>query len=375
MAKILHIGKYYPPDAGGIESVTYALAKGAALHGHDVRVLCFATNPANAFTSLVDNVLVVRAPISFILHSQPFSFWYFIFSLRLSKDADLVHLHTPNMLGLFCAFFLKKNVRLIVHWHSDVIDKGILGVLLSPFEYLLLRKANSIVGTSRPYVVASKTLSSFQDKVKILPIGVVDPRSVPASPPLSANLFNIIAGKRVLLSVGRLVPYKGFDVLIRAASSIPQDVVILIVGSGPLHYQLQQLIDFLEVKDRVILAGRLSDSDLHALFRIAIIYCLPSVTRAEAFGVVLVEAMGYGLPIVSSSIPGSGVSWVNQDGVSGLNVPVGNSLQLAIACNAILNNDSLRRKLSEGARQRYLREFTQPTFIGRMLMIYDQLLV
>jgi glycosyltransferase involved in cell wall biosynthesis len=171
-----------------------------------------------------------------------------------------------------------------------------------------------------------------------------------------------------------LVPYKGFNVLIQAAQQLPKDSVVVIVGGGPLQQELQQAIKSAGVRDRVVLAGRLSDAALHALFERAILYCLPSTYRAEAFGVVLLEAMAYGLPIVASDIPGSGVPWVNQHGLSGLNVPVEDAKALADACNQILTSEVLRRKFSQGARQRYLAEFTEVTSIKRMLIAYDRLL-
>ena len=123
-----------------------------------------------------------------------------------------------------------------------------------------------------------------------------------------------------------------------------------------------------------MLAGRLSDAALHALFQRATLCCLPSTYRAEAFGVVLLEAMTYGLPIVASDIPGSGVPWVNQHGVSGLNVPVGDPVGLAQACNKLLSSPELRGRLSDGARQRFTSEFTEAVSIKRMMHVYDQTL-
>lgn len=372
MANIVHFGKYYFPDAGGIESVTVSLAKGAAMAGHAVSVVCFEKTPANN-KEVIDGVQVTRVPIAKVLASQPLGFKYFLQCLSAAKNADVVHLHAPNMLGTLCALFIPAKTRLLVHWHSDVINKGFLGKLLRPLESALLRRANSIVATSQVYADASETLAPFRNKITIIPIGVPDAKHKGDGSQLPPALEAQIGSRKIVLAVGRLVPYKGFNVLIEAAQQLTKDSVVVIVGGGPLQQELQQAVEHGGVKDRVVLAGRLSDAALHALFERATLYCLPSTYRAEAFGVVLLEAMAYGLPIVASDIPGSGVPWVNQHGLSGLNVPVGDAKALADACNQILASEELRSSLSQGARQRFLAEFTEEVSVKRMMVAYDRL--
>ncbi len=373
MANIVHFGKYYFPDAGGIESVTLSLAKGAAMAGHRVSVVCFEKTLANK-KEVIDGVHVIRAPVTKLLASQPLGFRYFWQCFSSAKNANLVHLHVPNMLAALCALFIPLKTRLLVHWHSDVINKGWLGTILRPLESAVLRRANSIIATSQVYADASETLAPFKSKITVVPIGVPDTKHEGKGSPLSPVLEEKIGSKKIILAVGRLVPYKGFNVLVQAAEYLDKDSVVVIVGGGPLQDELQQAIQSGGAKDRVVLAGRLSDAELHALFERASLYCLPSTYRAEAFGVVLLEAMTYGLPIVASDIPGSGVPWVNQHGVSGLNVPVGNPNALAEACNLILNSVELQAKFSEGARQRFLSEFTEGVSVERMISVYDELI-
>jgi glycosyltransferase involved in cell wall biosynthesis len=148
----------------------------------------------------------------------------------------------------------------------------------------------------------------------------------------------------------------------------------VIVGTGPLRADLERQIAALGATDKVILAGRQSDAALHALFRRSELFCLSSIERSEAFGVVLVEAMSHGLPIVATQIEGSGVSWVNQDGVTGLNVPVGDPQALADACNQILSSPELRERFARGARQRFEREFAEQVSVDRMLDVYSRTL-
>lgn len=375
MLRIVHFGKYYLPETGGIESVTASLARGAANAGHRVTVVCFKKS-RTIDEEAIDGVRVVRAPIARLIASQPLGMKYFRLCVREARDADVIHLHAPNMLGALCCLMVGKRPRLLVHWHSDVIDKGWLGRAFRPLEAALLRRADCIVATSEVYAEASSTLQPFRGKVAVVPIGVPHARATEAAGldgEIPAELQARLAGKKLVLAVGRLVPYKGFDVLIEAARTLRDDSIVVIVGDGPLRQSLQAEIDRGGLAERVCLAGRLSDAALHALFARASIYCLPSLHRAEAFGVVLLEAMSYGLPIVATNIPGSGVPWVNQHGVSGFNVPVGDPLALARACNRILDSDQEHARLSQGAHRRFLAEFTEDRSISQMLATYERL--
>jgi glycosyltransferase involved in cell wall biosynthesis len=237
----------------------------------------------------------------------------------------------------------------------------------------LLRRANSIVATSPIYATTSHALKNFLTKITIVPIGISDVKLLANNRSDTSSLEDRINGKKIILSVGRLVSYKGFDVLIDAVRYLSTDSVVVIVGEGALYKVFLNAIKDAGIQDRIVLAGRLSQAALHLLFQSATIFCLPSISRAEAFGVVLLEAMSYGVPIVATDIPGSGVPWVNQHGVSGFNVKVGDSQALADACNEILGSIELRDKFSKGARQRFVSEFTDEIAVGRMMDIYKLL--
>lgn len=374
MAQIVHFGKYYSPDLGGIESVTLSIAKGAVSAGHAVTVICFEKTPAPQ-EEVLDGVSVVRVPIEKLVSSQPLGLKYFSKCLSIARGSDIVHLHAPNMLGALCALLINRKTRLLVHWHSDVINKGCLGSLIRPLEWALLRRADCIVATSPVYANFSKTLGPFKKKIKIVPIGVPDAKPAGSDMTLPPHLEQRVKGSKIILAVGRLVPYKGFSTLIEAVKILSTNAVVVIAGGGPLENDLRKAVEVANVSGRVILTGRVSDAVLHALFDRATLYCLSSTDRAEAFGVVLLEAMAYGLPIVATKIPGSGVSWVNQHGITGFNVPVKEPICLARACNEILASSELRQRLGRNARQRFLSEFTENVSISRMLTIYDQLVV
>lgn len=374
MMRIVHFGKYYFPDVGGIENVTINLARGAASFGHSVSVVCFENSPALS-NELIDGVEVIRSPITKLIASQPLGIGYVLKCLRASMNADVVHLHVPNMLGALCGLLLCSRTKLIVHWHSDVINKGFLGKLLRPLETALLRRANCIVATTQIYADASVMLASFRRKVIVVPIGIADAEPGGHDYALPRFVEERMFKRKIILAVGRLVPYKGFDVLIEAAKHLSADTLVLIVGGGPLQKHLENAVTAAGVEDRVLLTGRLSDAELRALFMRAIVFCLPSINRAEAFGVVLLEAMVFSLPIVATNIPGSGVPWVNQHGTSGLNVSTGEPEALAKACNIILNSEDFRNRLAYGSRCRFLAEFTEEISVKRMMSIYEQLVI
>lgn len=373
MAKVVHWGKYYPPDMGGIESVTSSVARGARSAGHSVSVVCFRKGEAPSDGSL-DGVRVLRAPIKMLKASQPLGLQYFRWLLDEGRTADIIHLHAPNLLAALATLMLGRGPRVVVHWHSDIVDKGIIGALVKPLESAMLRRADRIICTSKAYARASKPLASFAHKISVVPIGVPDVAVGGDADVIPEQLAQRIRGRRIILAVGRLVPYKGFRVLIDAASRLRDDAVVVIVGTGPLREDLEARVHEAGLSDKVFLAGRQEDSALRSLFRQAVMFCLPSIERSEAFGVVLIEAMSHGLPIVATRIAGSGVPWVNADGVSGLNVPVGDPVALAEACNELLASESLRGKLAQGARHRFETEFTERVSTDRVLEVYSVVL-
>ena len=374
MASIVHFGKYYSPESGGIETATMCFARGAVLAGHAVTVVCFDKNNVKN-NSAIDGVHIIRAPIAKLVASQPLGLKYLFFCLKAAKGADIVHLHAPNFLAALCALLIHKKQHLLVHWHSDVVNKGLLGIIMRPLESALLRRANCIVVTSQEYAEASNVLTAYSNKITVVPIGIRDVKKSFDSLQLPSEIEKKVAGKKIILAVGRLVSYKGFDLIIQAANDITSSAVIVIAGCGPLQYDLQKSIDLGGLNHRVLLTGHVSDEVLHSLYSHAALYCLPSINRAEAFGVVLLEAMAHALPVVASNIPGSGVSWVNKNGSSGLNVPVKDSKALAQACNDILNSNVLSIKFSRGARERFISEFTEQVVVQRMLAVYNHLLL
>jgi glycosyltransferase involved in cell wall biosynthesis len=368
--KIVHIAKFYPPEWGGMESVTRDLAVGAAQAGLDVSVVAFTkTGPARS--ERIENVDIERSPATTIA-SQPLSVRWLMRAIAQAKRADLVHLHLPNMLAAAIIPFLPAKAKLVLHWHSDVVGKALLSRLTRPLEHMMARRANAIIATSQPYADASQILQKFSSKVHVIPLGIHDP-ATDTAPALTGDMQDFIAGRQLLLAVGRMVPYKGFTFLIDAMQNTAPDCCLIIVGGGELSSALQAQIDSKGLQSRVKLAGKLPLEELNALFAHASIYVMPSILRSEAFGVVLLEAMAHGLPIIATKIEGSGVPWVNQDSETGINVEPGSAAALTIAIDSLLADSQKLSHYAKAARLRYLQNFTAQKMTDQTLALYQRI--
>jgi len=372
MTIVLHLGKFYPPDNGGIESVTAALARGAAAAGMATTVLCFEEHGRG---NAQDGAVTVRRVPAIKIASQPLSLAYMREAVQRARRADIVHVHLPNMLAALAVTGIGPGPKIVLHWHSDVVGKGLLAHLTRPIERAMLRRADKVICTSQAYADASPTLRPFVGRVAVVPLGVADvptrqddPATLRAA--LPPALRQHVDGRPLVLCVGRLVPYKGYATLIEAVAHLRSNAALVIVGGGPLQADLQARIDRAGCGERIRLAGRVDESTLGRLRSAASIFCMPSVERSEAFGVSLVEAMAAGLPLVATRIEGSGVPWVNLHDESGLNVAPGNAQELAAALDRLLQDEALRARLAAGARSRYERLFTELATVNATLAVY-----
>ncbi len=212
-------------------------------------------------------------------------------------------------------------------------------------------------------------LSDFRDKIVTIPYGI-SVTGLHAGAFSRNELIESLSGRKIIFSLGRFVPYKGFDKLIRAAASLPDEYVVVIGGNGPLWGECQQLIDKLGLNDKVKLPGRISDQELGAYYNACHVFCLPSVTTAEAFGVVMIEAMSFGKPVVATRL-GNGVEWVAGDGYTGLTVPVGDCAALAEALRALVDDQERYGCYSKNAINRFGSEFTGTVMAERLTSLYQ----
>lgn len=358
--RIVHFAKFYPPEYGGIESVTEALAEDHAAAENDVEVICFTRFMPKFETAGRLQIRRVKAQVE--ISSQPLSLTYLRACQAAAKNADVVHVHTPNMLATLAVLRLPPHVRVVIHWHADIENKGAIGRFVRPIERAMLCRANVVVTTTQAYADASPALAEFQDRVKVIPIGIADIATEPK--------FEVSTPPYVLF-VGRLVSYKGLDVLLDAVAMVKSDVEFRIVGVGPELAELRSHAQRLGIEDRVKFVGRVEEDQFQDLMEGAAVFCLPSINRLEAFGVVLLEAMRAGRAIISANISGSGVPWVNSNGI---NVPVRDSKALAEAIDQLLSDPDEIVSLGKSARARFKKDFSRRLMSDRFLCLYRSLL-
>ncbi len=369
---ILHIYKDYYPVLGGIENHVRVLAEAGAARGHEITVL--VTSPDwQARCETLNGVKVIKTARWVNISSAPISPAMFREARRLGRTADIVHLHFPYPLGELAHLFSGSRAKLIITYHSDIVRQKMLRTVYRPFLWRILRKADRIVATSGRYIDTSPYLSQFKTKCTIIPLGTEVRLFAKADARRAAALRQRLkqyADERLLVSVGRLRYYKGLDDLIRALPDVPQARSI-IVGSGPMETEWKELARSVGVADRVTFAGDVPDEDLPLYYAAADVFVLPANARAEAFGTVIVEALAAGKPVVSTEV-GTGTSWVNVDGETGLVVPPHDPSAVAHAINNLLNDGALRERLGRAAQQRAYEEFAVEKMIERVYRLYAE---
>ncbi len=290
---------------------------------------------------------------------------------RDTAAADIVHLHTPNplMLGAWWAAGARDKPLVVTH-HSDVVKQRFLNLFVAPIVKRVYGLARRILSDSPNYIEGSLVLQSFAGKVETLPLGIdLEPYLRPSESVL--NHTAVIKKEHdspLWLMVGRMTYYKGYHVAIEALPKVPGKLII--VGNGPLEPELKAQAERIGVGDRIIWMPSVPQEHLVALYRSATALWFPSVAKSEGFGLVQVEAMASGCPVINTAIPGSGVSWVSQDGVSGLTVPVHDSFRLAEAAKRLASDAEMRQKFSDQARKRAAELFDARHMASKCLDFY-----
>lgn len=368
--KILQIGKFWPVR-GGVEKVMYDLTAGLSRRGIRCDMLCAASEgPAEEI--VLNPCGTVTAVSTLLKASSTMIAPAMIARLRRTAASyDIIHVHHPDPMAALALRLSGYRGKVVLHWHSDILRQRMLLKLYRPLQSWLLGRADTVICTSPSYAAGSEALAGVGARLRCVPIGI-DP-VVPVTDPAARPAW-LPRGRRVVFSMGRMIPYKGFDNLILAAAELPADYVTVIAGSGPLYEPLRAMVRNLHLESCVIMPGRITDAERDALLGAAGVFVLPSVEKTEAYGIVIIEAMSAGVPVIATEIPGSGTSWVNAHGVSGLNVPVADPQALARAVTDICSDESVRAAYAAGARRRWEENFTGDRFLDTVAGIYDSLL-
>jgi rhamnosyl/mannosyltransferase len=382
--RIVHLGKYYPPSPGGIEEHTRALARGQAALGAEVRVLVVNHATAAGRDATFDRLTPTPdseetdGPVRVVRVGR----WANVAKLdlvpklltavrRLARwGPDVWHLHTPNatmMLALVACPFVRP---LVITHHSDIVRQRFLKYAIRPVEVFAYRRAARVLSTSAGYIDGSPVLQEHRDKVEVLPLGIdLQPYREPAAAALAfAEKLRAAHGSPLWLCVGRLIYYKGHAVALEALRQTRG--TLLVIGTGPLARELASRAREVGVADRVVFRGHATADELAGAYRAATALWFPSTARSEGFGLVQVEAMAAGCPVVNTAIAGSGVSWVCRNEQEGLTVPVNDAAALAAAANRLLAESGLRDRLGVAARARAAAEFDARVMAARSLDIY-----
>ena len=366
--RVLTFGRFADDNFGGLERYVFELARG--LEGEVSFTNIVARRGAPPDTPLVGETVYAAPWLELggtpVCPSMP---WH---ALRRQRAApfDIVHLQFPaDPMAHFAAGLLPRSVARVITWHSDIVRQQRLLRLYRPLLDRLLRSADAVIAPTPFHISSSQQLGAVRDRarLRVVPYGL-DLRRFAEPAPLAGAIRRRHAGRFLVFALGRHVYYKGFEFLLRALAELPEASLVL-GGTGPLSAQLRELARGLGVAERVDFAGRIPEADLPAYYQACDVYCLPSVERAEAFGIVQLEAMAAGKPVVCCEL-GNGVNWVNRDGVTGLAVPRSDAQALAAALRRLMDDAELRARLGAQGRERALREFTVQAMARGTLQVY-----
>ena len=365
--RILQVGKYYHPYRGGIESQLRVLSK-LLSQVHDVDIVVANTAPKTQ-VDVIEGISVTRCGRFLEIASTalaPSMVW------ELARRAfDVIHLHLPDPMAI-AAYFAGVGGRphvLVVSYHSEVVRQRFLARPYRAMEQFVLRRARRVVVAS-PHLARVPALREHSARVIQVPFGVDLQRFLrPSQERIDAWRRRL--GVPLVLAVGRLVYYKGFEVLVNSMTAIPAHLAI--VGAGPLLEPLRIQIARLGLEGRCHLLGDVSDEDLAALFGAATVFCMPSTAKSEAFGIAQVEAMASGLAVVNTRLD-TGVNFVSPHGETGLTVAPGDGIALTDALRTLLQDEQLRDVFGKAGRARANTVFSGEAMLTAMLRVYEEAL-
>ena len=372
MIRVLTFGRFADDNFGGLERYVFELARG--LRGSVRYTNIVARRGSAPDLEVVGETVHARPWLSVagtpVCPSMP---WHA--RARHRREAfDIVHLQFPaDPMAHLATALMPRGVRRVISWHSDIVRQQALYRFYRPFLERLLRSADAIIGATPAHFTSSEQLPAVRDasRFHVVPYGF-DLDRFRARPSLADELRGRYPQRLLVFALGRHVYYKGFEYLIRALAGLPE-AMLLLGGHGPLTQDLARLASEIGVAARVGFVGRIPEAELPAYYHACDVFCLPSVERAEGFGIVQIEAMASGRPVVCCELH-NGVTWVNRHGETGLVVPPGDAPALAVALRRLANDRDLRMRLGDQARARVLQDFTTELMARGTLEVYKQVL-
>lgn len=367
--KVLQIGKYFYPEKGGIETYLYHLCKG--LQGKVEKLDILVSN--NRFGTVIDKydgLDLVRSGKWDQFFSTPICPSFFKY---IKKDYyDIIHVHLPNPMAIFACQVIKPKGAFVVSYHSDIIKQKFLFSLYKRYILKFLDQVHSILVATPNHIEFSPILTNYRDKCRVIHYGVSIHGSDSIEKEDLLDIQNIQAeigkGKPIVLFVGRLVYYKGLEYLIRAVEGLP--VTLVVAGNGPYYATMKM---YQEQIPNIHFTGEVNEQRLRHLYLASDIFCLPSISRAEAFGLVQLEAMTFGKPVISTDLE-SGVPYVNQHGKTGIIVKKECSTSIRDAIMELLNDRSKAEAYGRNGHRRATEEFSLKGMVDQTFAVYSEIM-
>lgn len=374
MKKIVHISKYYYPFSGGTEQIARACVCSLKEDFEQI-VIAFNDEKENSHTK-VDGIDVIKCGCIAKISSQSISLSYARVFAKIMKEysPNIIVFHYPN--PFVAAILLKelkkyKDVKLVIYWHLDIIRQKFLRIFFIGQNRKLLDRADVVIATSPNYVEGSKWLKLVKSKCVVIPNCINDQR-MELNPEIKKRAKEIKSenvGKIICVAVGRHTKYKGFTYLVRASRLLDDGFKIYITGTGELTKKLYR-----ESKgdNKILFTGHIDDTELKALILASDIFCFPSITKNEAFGLALAEGMYYEKPAVTFTIPGSGVNYVCINGENGIEVKNRQVDEFAEALKRLASDDELRKKYGKAGRKRVEENFLGVQFCENVKKVFRE---
>lgn len=372
--KILQVSNYFPPELGGIEKIAQAISK--AIEGqYEEKVICF-THDKQDRTEYIGNSEIIRCGTKMMIDSQQLSFSMSKKMGQLMADfvPDIVIIHLPNPFTSYLVKkYIKSETKLIVYWHSDIVKQRIGEKIFRKMVFGLLERADKIVVTSPNYIDDSIYLSKYKKKCIVVPNCIEEDKLEidEETRKLADKIRDENADKIICVGVGRQVPYKGFEYVVQAMKELDERFELFLIGrKGEATNNIVKISQNLK---NVHLIGEADHKTLKAHLAACDIFCFPSITKNEAFGIALAEGMYFNKPAITFTIKGSGVNYVNVDKQTGIEVENGNAHEYAKAMYELAQNPSLREEYGKKAGERVRELFLSQSFGKHILQVLNQM--
>jgi rhamnosyl/mannosyltransferase len=347
---VLQLSKYYPPKKGGIESVAAQFSRAHQKLGDQNFIISFGDQDSEYVGNFQEKVKQIKQ--DFFIASTPISFTFHLKLLNFlnTNKIDLVYVHLPNPYMHQLLFWLRTKIKIqiIGIYHSDIVNQKYLGPLYMSYFKLTSKLYHKIICSSENLKNSSSYLIQYQQKVYALPFPV-DGHPVSRSRTKANGKF---------LYVGRLVPYKGLEFLIKAFKKMPYELTI--IGDGPLRKTLEKISS-----KNVQFLGEVTEEKKLACFDSLDALILSSINNSEAYGMVLAEALERSMPVIAPNIP-TGVTFLARHKQTGLVFDVLNEEKLISSITELQQNQSLYNDLSINARLFYEQNLTPEVFTKKL---------